>query len=775
MRLRSHQKLTAALAIVIGLLPISMALAQYDWLQFDGNGQHSGVNTQESLLTLSNVNGLTRRYQISLPSVADGAPAFLSSVPINNVLVDLVFVTTKDGHIIALNARTGVTVWSQQNGPGNCKINNGSSTCYTTSSPAVDPNRQYVYTYGLDGKAHKYQVADGTEITSGGWPEVTTLKAFDEKGSPALSLITANSGTSYLYVGNGGYPGDNGDYQGHVTVINLSTGAQNVFNALCSNQTVHFAETPGTPDCPAVQTAIWGRSTAVYDSATNKVYLSTGNGDFNPANHDWGDSVLALNPDGTGSNGNPLDTYTPTEFQQLQNGDADLGSTAPVIVPVPSGFPIANLGLQSGKDAKIRLLNMDNLSGQGATGKTGGELLKINVPQGNEVLTAPIAWVNPADGSTWIFVVNDNGASALKLGASGSSPTLTTQWQNTNGGASPIVANGILFYAGGGLIRALNPLTGSLIWSTSIGSTHWESPIVANGWLYVTDGSSHLSAYSLPLPTPVADTIGVYQGGTFFLRNSNTTGNADIEASLSNPFAARIPVVGDWTGSGVDLIGLFSQGQFVLRNSNTTGAPDTSFLFGTAGDTPLAGRWVYGAAADGVGVARSSNGLIFLRNILTTGFADQSGVLGIAGDQAVTGDWNGDGVDTSGVYRSSSAQFFLTDHIGGGTLTADYIFNYGRSGDVPIAGDWTASGRTGVGVYRQPNTFLLRNQLLTGGADTIVVYGLSNDQPVVGHWTTSSGSPNSPKSPTGQRPVPSAVTPIAPGSGSVSSGNGIGG
>ncbi len=36
----------------------------------------------------------------------------------------------------------------------------------TTASPAIDPNRQYVYSYGVDGNAHKYRVGDGTEITA---------------------------------------------------------------------------------------------------------------------------------------------------------------------------------------------------------------------------------------------------------------------------------------------------------------------------------------------------------------------------------------------------------------------------------------------------------------------------------------------------------------------------------------------------------------------------------------------------------------------------------
>jgi outer membrane protein assembly factor BamB len=66
-------------------------------------------------------------------------------------------------------------------------------------------------------------------------------------------------------------------------------------------------------------------------------------------------------------------------------------------------------------------------------------------------------------------------------------------------GSSPLVANGVVFIARSGMITALNAIDGSLLWSDNrIGAIHWESPIVANGKLYITDQSGNLTAYSLP-------------------------------------------------------------------------------------------------------------------------------------------------------------------------------------------------------------------------------------------------------------------------------------
>lgn len=476
------------------------ATVRYDWLQYNGDAQHSGSNTLESTLAASNVAQLTQKFQAILPAVADGAPVYLASVTTASGIRDLLFVTSKAGHILALDAGSGATVWSKQFGPGNCKVNNGSSACFTTSSPAIDPGRGFVYTYGLDGKVHKLAVASGAEVTTGGWPQVTTLKGFDEKGSSPLVFASAN-GTTYLYAAHGGYPGDRGDYQGHITAIDLGTGAQRVFNSLCSNQSVHLQTAPTAPSCASKQSAVWARAAVVYDPTLNRIFIATGNGNYNPTAHSWADSVLALTPDAAGSNGDPLDSYTPPEFQQLQNADADLGSTAPAVLPVPAGSSVARLGLQAGKDSKLRLLNLANLSNAGGPGHTGGHVGSIiNVPQGGGVLTSPAVWQNPSDGSTWAFVGNSAGISALKLTlGAGGVPALTVAWQKSGGGFSPLVANNVLYFAGTSNLRALDPTTGAVLWSTTqIGSIHWQSPIVVNGVVYIADGAAHLTAFSLP-------------------------------------------------------------------------------------------------------------------------------------------------------------------------------------------------------------------------------------------------------------------------------------
>jgi hypothetical protein len=468
----------------------------------NGDPQHSGNNTQETVLGPSNVTSLQFLFQVSLPSAADGAPVALTSVVTPSGTRDLLYSTTKSGTLVASDAATGELVWS--------KPHSGASSV-TNSSPAIDPNRLYVYSYGLDGKVHKHQVGDGAEITTGGWPELATLKGNVEKVAGALAIATVGGGATYLYVPQDGYIGDGGDYQGHVTAINLADGTQKVFNTLCSDQTVHFVISPGSPDCSSRRSAIWSKDGVLYDAVTNRIYVATGNGPFdaNTGGHNWGDSVIALNPDGTGSGGgNPVDSYTPTNFASLESGDVDLGSTGPAILPA-AGYP-GRLAVQSGKDSKMRLFDLTNMSAQGGPGHVGGEIELQSIPQGGVVLTVPAVWINPADSTTWVFYFNNSGSSAFRLEFPGGVPSLVKQWQKTLAGTSPLVANNVLYQVGNSTMRAIDPLTGNVLWSdaTRVGSFHWQSPVVVNARLYFQDEAGQLTAWALPpggpSPTPTA-------------------------------------------------------------------------------------------------------------------------------------------------------------------------------------------------------------------------------------------------------------------------------
>ena len=182
---------------------------------------------------------------------------------------------------------------------------------------------------------------------------------------------------------------------------------------------------------------------------------------------------------------------------------------------------------------------------------------------------------------------------------------------------------------------------------------------------YITVGS----------PTTTASTIGVFRQGVFYLRNSNSAGNANTVFSYGA--ATDKPIVGDWTGKGYDTVGVFRSGTFYLRNSNSAGNANTVFSYGAATDKPIAGDW-NGDGMTEVGVF--SNGVFKLRS--STGGTYAQFNYGTTGDTPIAGDWNGDGTTEVGVF--SKGLFNLRGSTGGTYAQ----FNYGTTGDVPVAGKW---------------------------------------------------------------------------------------
>ena len=100
----------------------------------------------------------------------------------------------------------------------------------------------------------------------------------------------------------------------------------------------------------------------------------------------------------------------------------------------------------------------------------------------------------------WVFVANGSGIAGLQLTLAGSAgqPQLKVIWQKPDAGTSPIVANGVLYSANSGRLQALDPETGTTLWATTqVGPIHWESPVVADGTVYLTDETNRLTAFAL--------------------------------------------------------------------------------------------------------------------------------------------------------------------------------------------------------------------------------------------------------------------------------------
>ncbi len=186
------------------------------------------------------------------------------------------------------------------------------------------------------------------------------------------------------------------------------------------------------------------------------------------------------------------------------------------------------------------------------------------------------------------------------------------------------------------------------------------------------------------------DTPGLYRrsDGYVYLRNSNTQGVADITFYFGNP--GDVPLAGDFNGDGCDTVGLYrpSSGRFYVIDKlgsadQGLGKATTDYLFGNPGDVPFAGDFD-GDGIDTFGLYRTSTGLVYLRNAHTQGVAHASFIFGNPNDRFVTGDWNANGHDSPGVFRPSTRRLYVRYHNSAGN--ADAWMDAGSSALLPVAG-----------------------------------------------------------------------------------------
>jgi outer membrane protein assembly factor BamB len=471
------------LAAVAGLFFATLLPAPAtDWPLFGFDSARSSFNSAERTLNRHNVRHLHERWQTSLGEVADSTPILLEHVRVGRATLPMLYQTTRSGVTLGIDAMTGKIMWRF--------ATHGSQI--TDSTPAADPSGKSIYVPGVDGMIHKLSAARGRELRAPGFPARITRLPQTEKDASPLNLANG-----YVYAVTSGYLGDAPPYDGHVVAVRLSDGKKTVFNSLCSND----RKLPTASSCSQQRSGIWGRGGAVVDpdpTMNGRVYAATGNGQFdaNSGGKNYGDTLLALSADLA----DLLGTYTPKNYQQLENGDTDLGSSSPGILPAQASSQTPYMLVEGGKDAILKLLNRAALPG------VGGELQEVDLPDG--LFSAPAIWAK-GSSNPWIFLGFSSSVTAYRLQSTSSGASmLHSIWQATPGsstgeGSSPVVANGILFVAFNNELVALNAATGAQLWSSArgggrnIGGIHWQSPIVVNGWVYCSDQNGNLTAFSL--------------------------------------------------------------------------------------------------------------------------------------------------------------------------------------------------------------------------------------------------------------------------------------
>ncbi len=454
-----------------GAAPAAAAANPADWPTFGGSNARTNANMAPSRITAANVGSMVRQ-QVTISAPIDAGLIYLRGVQINGASHDTFFGTTNLGRTVAIDANDGKVLWEfvspsfdeaeAMNPPAG--LNPVGAKQITNSTPVADANRQFIYAASADGKVSKISIADGKLVWS---TAVTKLPKFEKMDSP----LGFSNGR--VIVSTAGYVGDAPPYQGHIAILNASTGAiEHVWNSLCSDR--HELLDPAS--CAETQSAIWGRAGVVIDPATGNLLFATGNGPYDGKTA-WSDALIMLDPNATQILGN----WTTTNNAELRQRDLDMGSTSPVLLG--DGY-IA----QGGKDGTFRLLTMDLI--KGSDPHQGDEVQMVPTPNSAQLLSASAtAKIN---NTTYLFAAQGGrGGGGMTAWTFGPDHTLKEAWKNMMGGNSPFFANGLLYTydAQGGHVRVFDAATGNPVATLDCGTGHWNSVIVVDNRIALPEGS----------------------------------------------------------------------------------------------------------------------------------------------------------------------------------------------------------------------------------------------------------------------------------------------
>jgi outer membrane protein assembly factor BamB len=475
------RRATALASVLVALYP---AAAAADWTRYGFDAQRSNFAPGPTGITGDNVARL-RRVPLAIDGTVDSSPLYLRALGTVGGSRDTFIVQTTYGKVRALDASTGAVIWRWD--PPNL-INWLGSFTITESTPLVDPDRRSLYVAVPDGSVHRLSLFDGSEL-GGGWPVRITLAPRTEK------LGALNMSRGLLVALAGGNAGDRFPYQGHLVTIDPRTGrVVGVFYGLCSNQKAISKPTA----CRSNGGSIWARSGAVVEPDSGRLLFATGQGQFNGTTN-WGNSVLELTPNGRRLRQN----FTPPNFVELLHRDTDLGSTGPAIFRYRGGL----YAIQGGKDAILRLLNVGRLNGRNHTPgvRSGGALQQVHfaATSGHGIFTTPA--VAQENGRVRLFVANRDYTVGFEV--TGRSPRLRYLWRRGIAGTSPVLAGGLLYVYDykRGAINVYDPSTGGRFASLPSQPGHWNTPVIADGRILMSEGDANtrktvgtLSLYLLP-------------------------------------------------------------------------------------------------------------------------------------------------------------------------------------------------------------------------------------------------------------------------------------
>jgi hypothetical protein len=536
-----------ALGIVTLLCGLS-AMAQTNVVTQRYDISRSGVNTNETILTPSNVsNSFGKLFSQPVDGRLFAEPLYVPNLSIpGKGTHNVVFAATAHDSVYAFDA--------DNNGGANASplwqitlldAAHGAATGATTvpntdlstndivpeigiiGTPAIDTSTNTMYVVGKTKESGTYILRlHALDITTGaekfGGPVALSAHVsgngngssggtlnFDNKwenNRPGLLLLNG-----YVYLGFGSH-GDNGPWHGWILAYNATT----------LNQTSVWCGSPN-----GIGSGVWlsglGLSADTNNPSGNspggRIFAPTGNGTYDAtkpydSTMDFGDSIVRLEL----NNGviTVADAYTPTNQSTLNSGDLDVSSGGALILPDQSSGGHTHLLVQAGKEGRISLVDRDSMGGY----NTSSDNIVQEIPTaGGSTFQIQGMWSTPTywNGRIFFWAVGDYLKSfSFTNGKLSSTPSQTGTTFLHYPGSNPTISasgstNGIVWTvetsnSNNGVLAVMRAFDATdvtkQLYSTNTNSTQ-DNPGVATKYLVPTvmNGKVYLGA---------ADRLNVY-------------------------------------------------------------------------------------------------------------------------------------------------------------------------------------------------------------------------------------------------------------------------
>jgi PQQ-like domain len=418
------------------------AASSSDWTTYGGDFARSSADTTDP----QRRNAPTEAWKSeALDGQVYGEPL---------VYHDAVYVGTQNDTVYAFSATTGAPLWTPDHlatpAPASAlPCGDISPTAGIVSTMVIDPTSGVLFasaeTSGNAGVGHLLFAIDSAT------GKVLWSKDVDQSWDASAQLQRAALAISNgdVLLGFGGNYGDCGDYNGWVI------GVPETGNGALVRYRVPTAR----------EGAVWAPGGISVDSSGD-IYVATGNGSATDGqSFDHGNAVIELSPTLA-----ELQYFAPRNWAQLNETDADLGSTAPVLLSDGQVFIV-------GKGGTGYLLNASRLGG------VGGQLASLGAC-GSIGASAYMS-------SDLYVVCNDEGRIVQVAIGPGDSLHAGWTWSSPRGGASsPTIAGGVLWSIdlGASTMYGVNLATGATSYTVplDVGQLeHFEAPSAALGMLFV--------------------------------------------------------------------------------------------------------------------------------------------------------------------------------------------------------------------------------------------------------------------------------------------------